>query len=333
MLGLRLRCVALATLLGLAAAPPVEGQAHFWLSDKMSGSSGPEAPSSSLSVGDTKTYYLWGRPTDGRQFEAISLNVVASATGIDFVDGSYVFHNEISGSVDRFEHTRDSSTTPDLESFASDIEVGFGAVDALLGINAFTQNDSAAYRGMGPTCADGETACEIAADGQPAWLIATFNVAAVSAGSVDLYLQIGDRGILEREMAEGDYDMAGETENADHTVWADSYGSTTLLAADGTGDGVVDAADYTVWRDHSGDLSTILSFGDTSVRFGVDAGASNEPAHSASTDRELNLPGDDPDVTLTISAPAVSVPEPSAALLALGAGLISSGRRRPTRRR
>lgn len=330
MLGPRFRRAAYAALLGLALGPSAHGQAHFWLSEKMSGSTGPEAPAASLDVGDVKTYYLWGRPTDGRQFEAISLNVVASATGVDFVDGSYVFYNEISGSIDRFEHTRDSSTTPDLESFASDIEVGMGAVDALLGINAFTQNDSAALRGMGPTCADGESECEIASDGQPAWLIGAFNVAAVSAGSVDLYLQIGDRGILERSLAAGDYDMAGVNDSPDHTVWADSYGSTTLLAADGTGDGVVDAADYTVWRDHDGDLSTILSFGDTSVRFGVDAGASDEPAHSASTDRELNLAGDDPDVTLTISVPALAVPEPTAALLALGAGLISVGRRRPT---
>lgn len=331
--GCRSSSVVCCALLSAIASPSALGQAHFWLSEKGSGSSGPEAPATSLTVGETVTYYLWGRPTDTRQFEGISLNLVASATGVDFVDGTFVFFNEINGSIDRFEYTRDSSTTPDLESDASDIEVGLGSVDAIYGINAFTLTDSATLRGMGPACADGETDCEIAADGAPAWRIASFDVAAISAGSVDLYLQIGERGVLEREMAAGDYDMAGENDSADHSVWANSYGSTTVLAADGTGDGVVDAADYTVWRDHSGDASSILTLADTSVRFGVDAGAGDEPAHTNATDRELNLPGDDPDVSLTISAPAFATPEPSALVMACCAGLISNARRRPTGRR
>jgi len=35
----------------------------------------------------------------------------------------------------------------------------------------------------------------------------------------------------------------------DYNLWQVTYGLTSLLAADGNDDGIVDAADYTVWRD------------------------------------------------------------------------------------
>jgi hypothetical protein len=47
----------------------------------------------------------------------------------------------------------------------------------------------------------------------------------------------------------GDYDHNGLVEPADYDVWTTTYGSTTILDADGNGSGKVDAADYTVWRD------------------------------------------------------------------------------------
>ncbi|TWT37717.1 Soluble aldose sugar dehydrogenase YliI precursor [Posidoniimonas corsicana] len=50
----------------------------------------------------------------------------------------------------------------------------------------------------------------------------------------------------------GDYDIDGDVDQDDYTVWRQSYGSNLLLAADGNGDGRVDAADYTVWRDNLG---------------------------------------------------------------------------------
>jgi ELWxxDGT repeat protein len=52
----------------------------------------------------------------------------------------------------------------------------------------------------------------------------------------------------------GDYDQSRLVDNADRSSWATRYGSisTSGLAADGNGDGVVNAADYTVWRDNLG---------------------------------------------------------------------------------
>jgi hypothetical protein len=50
--------------------------------------------------------------------------------------------------------------------------------------------------------------------------------------------------------AEGDFNNDGFVNQADYTVWADSFGQTgSDLPADGNGDGVVDMADYTLWAD------------------------------------------------------------------------------------
>ncbi|MGL4511848.1 MAG: ELWxxDGT repeat protein [Lacipirellulaceae bacterium] len=50
----------------------------------------------------------------------------------------------------------------------------------------------------------------------------------------------------------GDYDSSGAVDPQDGAVWATHYGATSGvgLAADGNGDGFVNAADYTVWRDN-----------------------------------------------------------------------------------
>ena len=47
----------------------------------------------------------------------------------------------------------------------------------------------------------------------------------------------------------GDYDIDGDVDLDDRTIWVNNFGSNLLLAADGNGNGVVDAGDYTVWRD------------------------------------------------------------------------------------
>ncbi|MCA9184969.1 MAG: hypothetical protein R3E01_30605 [Pirellulaceae bacterium] len=50
----------------------------------------------------------------------------------------------------------------------------------------------------------------------------------------------------------GDYNGNSAVDAADYTVWKDSFGSVTELAADGNGNGVIDAADYTIWKDNFG---------------------------------------------------------------------------------
>lgn len=48
----------------------------------------------------------------------------------------------------------------------------------------------------------------------------------------------------------GDFDRDGEVTADDYDVWKTSFGSTTELDADISGNGIIDAADYSVWRDH-----------------------------------------------------------------------------------
>jgi hypothetical protein len=58
----------------------------------------------------------------------------------------------------------------------------------------------------------------------------------------------------------GDYNNDGRVDAADYTVWRNSLGSTTQLAANGddtgTSQGVIDAADYLVWKNHYGEGQT-----------------------------------------------------------------------------
>ena len=302
--------------------------AHFWLSTSSSGSPGPEAPAVGMTVGETTTLYLWGRPTEGLQLTNVSLNIITSATGLDLVDGSFLIKNTIDGSSDRFEFLDDSTSGAPLLSEYSMADVASGDADELYGWGGFTLYHDLANRGIGPICSEAEMGCEVASDGEPAWLLGEFMIAATTAGSVDLSLQIGDLGMNETTLSSGDYDFDGETEASDYTLWLGSFGSDSLLAADGNDNGVVDAADYTVWRDHVGDLASLGSSASTDVRFGADAGAGTEPTHNASTDRSVNLGGDDPDATITIAPPSASVPEPTALMLALLGGCAHGLRRR-----
>jgi hypothetical protein len=51
---------------------------------------------------------------------------------------------------------------------------------------------------------------------------------------------------------EGDYNGDGSVDAADYTVWRDTLGSGSELAADGNGNQRVDAGDHAVWKANFG---------------------------------------------------------------------------------
>lgn len=55
--------------------------------------------------------------------------------------------------------------------------------------------------------------------------------------------------------ATGDYNSDGRVDLADYTIWRDSLGSSTQLAADGNGNDMIDSGDYTVWKQQFGSIA------------------------------------------------------------------------------
>lgn len=63
----------------------------------------------------------------------------------------------------------------------------------------------------------------------------------------------------------GDYNGDGSIDAADYTVWRDTLGSTTELAADGDGDLTIGAGDYNLWRNAFGSAGDSNGIGGTGV--------------------------------------------------------------------
>ncbi len=121
-----------------------------------------------------------------------------------------------------------------------------------------------------------------------------------------------DLALITVNLAPGDYDANGVVDGADWLKWKTDYGMnvTPGTGSDGNGDGVVDAADYTVWRDNLGAVGT-QDFGVIDINAIEAVGTADMPAGLGAASL----------------APA-SVPEPSAALLALIAlGALAARRR------
>ncbi len=144
----------LIAVLSIAAVGRGDSVARFWLSEENGISSGPKASVINATANVQKTLYLWGRPASGKKFVNFSLHLVANQTGVDFVDGSYVVHNEHTVGVNRYEFVLDSLSVPALESLETSVSVAGGAVDALLNWQGFTLFPAATERGVGPACAE-----------------------------------------------------------------------------------------------------------------------------------------------------------------------------------
>jgi hypothetical protein len=72
----------------------------------------------------------------------------------------------------------------------------------------------------------------------------------------------------------GDYSGNGVVDAGDYVVWRNSFGSSSILQADGNLNGVIDAGDYSIWRTNFG--RSIVGFG-SSVSSGSSISGSAVP--------------------------------------------------------
>src|SRR4029079_12032245 len=83
----------------------------------------------------------------------ISLNLIASQAGIDFLDTGITVHNTINGQANRFEFVSDASTAPPLRSTRTRAQVIAGQADSIRGLQGFTLLPTSSIRGIGTKCA------------------------------------------------------------------------------------------------------------------------------------------------------------------------------------
>jgi hypothetical protein len=332
----------LLCLIGLAAGTPCAAEpAHFWLSASSTSPGGPEAPTLNIPISGTGQIHIWGRPATDRKFANLSLNLVATQPGIDFLDTGIVLYNAINTSLQRFESVADGGSVPALQSTRTRSQVVAGQADGIRGFQGFTLLPSPTIRGIGTKCVSGETGCFVAADGEPAWLIASASFTAIQPGSsTPLFLQVGEHGINQETVLTGDHDFNGVVERADYDLWQRNFDSNTALFADANDNNRVDAADYVLWREHLG-LAGVLELSNlTSVSFGVGPMAGvPEPMYNAATNRQTTLTSDHADAVIQVAASATSfaattgfVPEPESITILL-AGALLLAIRRPNLRR
>lgn len=329
----------LLLIVGLLSVPAFGGATttKFWLSTTDKLPIGPETPQLNLAVGGSQELFIWYRSTSLTSLQNFSLHVVADDTGVDLVDGTFTIFNSANFGIERFEYVTDSTFTPPLLSEFIEADVTAGDIDSLLNLQGFTLFPSATFVGIGPFCDTGEINCFTATDDEPAWLLGSFSVKAVTASTnVDLHLQIGDFGMNQVLYVKGDFGFNGVVDSLDYTVWRSAFASTDLKA-DGNSNGTVDAADYVVWRDHLGSLSILQPTSDVLVQFGADSTpGSPQEIYDALNDRSLTILGDEPDATITVAGPGAGAvllptPEPSTLLLFMGGLLLCSAVRPPKR--
>jgi hypothetical protein len=324
----------------LAAVITCEAQpAHFWLSASSVSPGGPEAPTISVANNGSGQIHIWGRPTNDKKVVNLSLNLVATQAGIDLLDTGIAVYNSIGGPAQRFELVSDSSSVPPVQSTRTRAQVLAGQSDSIRGLQGFTLIPSPIIRGIGAACVSGESGCLVAADGGPAWLVASVSFSAVQPGSAtNVFLQIGERGINHATVPRGDHDFNGVVDGDDYDNWRSNFASDNADWADGNSDGDVDAADYVAWRKNEGGIGVVELSSLTSVRFGVGPMAGvPEPTYNGFTDRQVTLSGDHADAVIQVATAGsgggtAGVPEPSS-LPPLLLGLLVAASCRPLGRR
>lgn len=65
----------------------------------------------------------------------------------------------------------------------------------------------------------------------------------------------GDTATITLDLLVGDYNRDGRIDAADYSVWRDTFGSQTELAADGNNNGQIDEQDYLIWKERYGGAS------------------------------------------------------------------------------
>lgn len=319
-----------------ASAP--SSPARFWLSDSPTDPGSLDSPTFQLNTAAPTTLYIWGRPMPGKRLRNLSLNVVADGSGVEFADGSYSVFNDLGDGLRRFEMTHDSFVTDYPTSELRRTGPNGFYDDALYGLMGVTVRDTLQTIGVGPSCHANDLFCnpgQSTASDDDAWLIASFDVtvSASNSGETPVYLQVGEAGMRHVDWIAGDFNEDGEVDQADYSAWADSYcpgGSCEgAMAGDANSDSAVDSADYTIWRDNVGatgggleeSLATSVAFAGNDQAYIAGLHGVFNPSCQATNNRSCNFFAEAPHATLTWAfraTPTQSVPEPSAASLAVG---------------
>ncbi|HEY2880927.1 MAG TPA: dockerin type I domain-containing protein [Pirellulales bacterium] len=175
--------------------------AHFWLSTSSQSTSGPVAPTINLDRLATQTIYIWGQPgTDVagnfKELQNLSLNVVSDLPALDILNNFQVFDPLDGTGKPRFEVVRDSDTAPtNVSSMSSDRYrqlIESGQPDSITGMSGGVVQTSL-YTGFGLS-QQGNNG--VASGSGRAWLIGSFSVFGLStSGTSHIYLQVGDLGM------------------------------------------------------------------------------------------------------------------------------------------
>lgn len=214
-----------------------------------------------------------------------SLNLVLSSASSVVIDGVEVNNppGDVTPSNNRFGVVIDSNNQQSVVTGAGVKTYPVVTASSLLRFGGFTVTEPTAVTGIGPICTGDCTG----GVGAPAWLLGKIDLSGLNSGVATGSLQVGSLSIthagettpftqvrfgdgpfvydaaLQREVTldaipelkllvvdelQGDYNNDNRVDAADYTVWRNTLGSTSLLAADGDASGTVDAGDYGVWR-------------------------------------------------------------------------------------